>query len=235
MQNVSEIKVISVDLFRTLAKTDVNYEQVWKTFLGDRYSSDLGRRYWDRTSEILFARLEQAALQLEPFKTTRDVFAESYRQCFTEIGLDYDPDSAAETLIESHQLEHFYEDAGPFLKSVSTKYRVCLATDCDTRMTAGLERLFHFEKVFISEEMRSYKAHPRFFSQVLDYYGLQPQNILHIGDSRMDILTPGRLGLQTCWLNRGAQPWQYEFKPDYQVQSLIEILPVLGLAPGEAK
>ena len=97
-------------------------------------------------------------------------------------------------------------------------------------MLEGLDRLFVFEKVFASEELRAYKAHPRFFSQVLEFYKLEPANILHIGDSKMDILTPGRMGLQTCWLNRSDNlTWNYDVKPDYEVESLLEILDILNI------
>jgi len=229
MKNISDIKVISIDLFRTLAKADINYDFVWRTFLGEKYTDELGRLYWDRTSEILFENLEAAAACLEPFKTTREIFAETYSACFKEIGLLYDSNAAAETLIQAHRLEQFYADARPFLDSAVKHYHVCLSTDCDTRMLTGIERLFDFEKIFVSEQLRAYKAHPRFFNQVLDYYRLEPHNILHIGDSRMDILTPARLGLQTCWLNRSAQNWQYDTKPDFQVKSLLDVFPILNL------
>ena len=195
MKNISDIKVISIDLFRTLAKMDDGYDNVWRTFLGNKYTDVLARRYWDGTSEVLFTKLDQAAACLEPFKTTRDIFAESYAQYFKEIELDYNPDSAAETLIFNHRLEHFFEDARPFLESVAGYYTVCLSTDCDTRMLEGIDKLYDFKKMFVSEELRAYKAHPLFFTKVLEFYHLKPENILHIGDSKMDIITPGVDGL----------------------------------------
>ena len=229
MKNISDIKVVSVDLFRTLAKGDENYDVVWRTFLGENYTDELGRRYWDGTSEVLFEQLDQAAARLEPFKTTQEIFAESYRIFFKTIHLDYDPFSAAETLVKAHRLNHFYEDAKPFLRSIGKHYKLCLSSDCDTRMLDGLENLYRFEKVFVSEELRAYKAHPKFFDQVLEYYQLKPQNILHIGDSRADILTPAKMGIQTCWLNRTGITWKHDPKPDYEVRSLLDILPILKI------
>lgn len=229
MKNTSDIKVISIDLFRTLAKMDDGYDKVWRTFLGGKYTDELARRYWEGTSEVLFTKLDQAAACLEPFKTTRHIFSESYAQYFKEIELDYNPDSAAETLILNHRLEHFFEDARPFLETVARYYAVCLSTDCDTCMLEGIDRLYAFKKMFVSEELQAYKAHPLFFTKVLEYYRLKPENILHIGDSKMDIITPGRMGLQTCWLNRTGKTWQYDIKPDYQVKSLLEILKILQI------
>jgi FMN phosphatase YigB (HAD superfamily) len=81
--------------------------------------------------------------------------------------------------------------------------------------------------------LRAYKANPRFFTQVLDFYQLQPGNILHIGDARSDILTPTQMGIQTCWLNRTGKTWQNEIKPDYEVKSLLEVLDILKVASPE--
>jgi HAD superfamily hydrolase (TIGR01493 family) len=229
MKNISDIKVISVDLFRTLAKVDDGYDFVWRAFLGEKYTRDLGQCYWSRTTEILLAKLDQAAACLEPFKNVRDIFAESYSQYFKEINIDYDPFSAAEMLFEVHKLEHFYEDSRPFLENISRYYRVCLSTDADSRMLKGIDQLFNFEKIFVSEELRAYKSNPHFFNQVMDFYQLKPENILHIGDSKMDIITPGSMGLQTCWLNRTGKTWKYDIKPDYQVKSLLEILKILQI------
>jgi FMN hydrolase / 5-amino-6-(5-phospho-D-ribitylamino)uracil phosphatase len=230
MKTIGDIKVISVDLFRTLAMVDDGYSYVWQTFLQDRYEPELGQKYWDRTTEILLARLDEAAAVLEPFKTTGAIFAESYAQCFQEIGLQYDPYCAAETLFEIHKLGRFYPDARPFLEKATQRFEVCLASDCDMRMLEGLDQLFAFKKIFASEELRAYKAHPRFFSQVLDYYQIQPQQLLHIGDSKMDILTPARMGILTCWLNRAGLPsWKYPVQPDFIVKSLMDVLPIVGL------
>jgi FMN hydrolase / 5-amino-6-(5-phospho-D-ribitylamino)uracil phosphatase len=227
MKNISDIKVISVDLFRTLVKVDDGYDFIWRAFLGEKYTRDLGMCYWDKTTEILLAKLDQAAAGQEPFKNVKTIFTDSYAQYFQEIKVDFSPEAAAEMLFEVHKLEHFYEDAALFLEAVKKHYQVCLSTDADSRMLNGIERLFKFEKIFVSEELRAYKANPRFFNQVLAYFQVEPHNILHIGDARADILTPAKMGLQTCWLNRHGKVWQYEIKPDYEVSSLLEVLDIL--------
>jgi len=54
---------------------------------------------------------------------------------------------------------------------------------------------------------RLYKPNPRFFKNMLNHYKVKPENILHIGDSKSDIVTPKQLGVQTCWLNRRNSKW----------------------------
>jgi putative hydrolase of the HAD superfamily len=62
---------------------------------------------------------------------------------------------------------------------------------------------------------------------VLNQYKVKPENILHIGDSKSDIMTPTKLGIQTCWLNRRDLKWKDATKPNFEVKTLLEILDIL--------
>lgn len=229
MNKISEIKVISTDLFRTLVKVDENREFIWRTFMGENFEDEIAQKYWDRATEILFNNLDAAAANLSPFKNIRDIFKESYTLLFAEINFQYDPHLAADTLFQGHNLNHLFDDTRPFLQAAGTRYPICLSTDCDSDMLDGIENIYGFDKIFVSEQMRTYKAHPRFFTQVLQHYRFKPENILHIGDSKSDILTPKQLGIQTCRLNRSGEQWKYEVKPDFEVKSLLDILEILGI------
>ena len=229
MDPSTAIKVISTDLFRTLVKVDENREVIWQTLMGEGYEDEIARKYWDRSTEILFKNLDTAAATLTPFKKIRDIFIESYKELFAEINFQYDPRSATEIMFQGHKLDHLFDDARPFLETAGNRYPICLSTDCDCDMLDGIEQIYGFDKIFVSEQMRTYKAHPRFFTQVLQHYQLKPENILHIGDSKSDILTPKRLGLQTCWLNRSGEPWKHEIQPDFEVRTLLDILGILGI------
>jgi putative hydrolase of the HAD superfamily len=68
-----------------------------------------------------------------------------------------------------------------------------------------------------------YKLNPAFFRHVIKYYNVQPENILHIGDSKSDVIAPKQLGIRTCWLNRRNLKWDSAVKPDFEVNSLLEI------------
>ena len=229
MSTISAIKVISTDLFRTLVKVDENRGFIWRTLMGENYNDEIAQKYWERATEILFNNLDAAAAKLDPFKNIRDIFIESYTLLFAEINFQYDPRLAAETLFQGHKLDHLFDDTRPFLQAAGSRFPICLSTDCDSDMLDGIENIYGFDKLFVSEQMRTYKGHPLFFTQVLQHYRLKPENILHIGDSKSDILTPKQLGLQTCWLNRSGEQWKYEIKPDFEVKSLLDILEILGI------
>ncbi len=224
---LSDITLISVDLFRTLIDVDRSLPQVWKIFLGECYTPELGEKYWDRATEIVMGLLDEAALDDQHFRSAKIIYQETYSRLFKEIKLDFDPGQAAAALIRGHQVNRLFTDAAPFLKKVGNKFPVILSTDADIDMLTGIDRIYPFDHIFISEELRTYKHNPRFFREVTAYYGLQPKNILHIGDSYHDIVTPAKEGIVTCWLNRHERVWQHATTPDFTVKSLMEILPLI--------
>ncbi len=221
------LKLISIDLFQTLVRLDETRDQAWQLFLKDRFSSELAQKYWDRTSEILFQKFFQTAVDNWEFKSSRTIFEESYALVFKEINCGYNPQLAGNVLIEMHRRNTPYADALPFLLAAGKKYPICLSTDCDLDMITTARNMYSFDKIFISEELRAYKFNPRFFRHVIGHYGLKPENILHIGDSQSDIITPKKLGIHTCWLNREDRKWSHAVHPDFEVKSLMEVMDIL--------
>jgi FMN phosphatase YigB (HAD superfamily) len=219
-----DIKLISIDLFQTLVRLDDEREQIWKVFLNDRYSPELARRYWDRTGDVLLKVLSETAGLTGNFKNTRTMMEESYDVVFKEINCSFPPSQAASLLIELHKHNSPYSDALPFLQAAGKKHPVCLSTDCDTEMITGIRELYPFDKLFVSQELKAYKLNPAFFDRIIGHYRLNPENILHIGDSQSDILVPKKLGIFTCWLNRDSRRWQHPVAPDYEVKSLMDVL-----------
>ncbi len=226
---LANIKIISVDLFRTLVDVDQMVDTVWQIFLHDEFRSELAKEYWDRGTEILLERFDEAAGDGGHFRNCRAIFEETYGQLFSEIKLDFDPQSAADVLVENHKSYHLFDDTRLFLDSVGEKFPICLSSDCDIEMVGGADSLHLFDHIFISEVLRSYKLNPAFFQHVVDHYATKPGNILHIGDSKQDIVCPKQLGLVTCWLNRKDDKWSHPIHPDYEVNTLSEIVDLLGL------
>jgi FMN hydrolase / 5-amino-6-(5-phospho-D-ribitylamino)uracil phosphatase len=225
--SIADIKVISLDVFRTLVAVDGVYEYVWSKFLGNKYTKDSAKRNWDRATEIFLNELGRAAQETEHFKNTRTVIQESYAQLFKEIKLDFNPAVAASILMEGHRIGAYYDDVRPFLEKVGMNHRICLSTDCDKEMLGNLNALYPFDNIFISEQLKAYKANPKFFTQVISHYGVKPENILHIGDSQSDVVTPKMLGMLTCWLNRDGGKWDNRVKPDFEVASLRDVVALL--------
>ena len=114
-------------------------------------------------------------------------------------------------------------------RAVGENHPVCLVSDADEEMILEQLERFEFDRVFISESMKSYKNDPqgRLFQAVLDQYQTGPETIIHIGDSYSDVLGANLAGITSCWLNRNGAAWEYDTRPDFEVGSLAEAVELI--------
>jgi putative hydrolase of the HAD superfamily len=119
----------------------------------------------------------------------------------------------------------------PFLNSVGKKYPICVSSDTDEDMLGPLRQLYHFDRIFTSEQFESYKTgnDGKFFLELVKHYNVNPGSIIHIGDSSSDVIGASEAGILTCWLNREHKKRTYDIRPDYEVNSLIEAAMLLGV------
>jgi HAD superfamily hydrolase (TIGR01549 family) len=226
MDKTHNIKLISLDLFGTLVNVQQSRDTIWRNFLGKDYTEELGHRYWDMADVILRHKVNENPTT---FKSVRTIFNETYTELFSKINVMYDPILAADALMKGHNLQNIYPDTKQFLRSISTKYQICVSSDCDMEMLAGIHDLHKFDAVFSSEQLGYYKSSKEFWIHVLDHYNIAPQDVLHIGDANSDIIIPKQLGMITCWLNRHSRIWDSPIRPDFEVNSLKQILEIMNL------
>jgi len=227
MKKAKNVKLISIDLFRTIVNIDQTPEYIWRMFLKDNFPNELSGKYRDVAVEIMDRHWNMAGIDNTHFKTVRMILEDVTTELFHKINLDYNPKLAANELMAVHNLQKVFADAKPFLEKLGQRYPVCLATDGDLDMMEKVDEIYHFDNIFVSETLRMYKLNPGFFRYIIDYYNLLPENILHIGDSSSDIIAPKQLGVKTCWLNRRNLIWNESVKPDFEVKTLLEIPDIL--------
>jgi HAD superfamily hydrolase (TIGR01549 family) len=231
---ITGIKLVSVDLFRTLVDLDPTPKIIWEVFLKDNFSPGVAQKHWQRAAGILDRIWDEAGAGEGSFKDVRVVLEQTCSELFQQIQLGHELQSAVDLLMQKHRINRLFDDARPFLERVGLTYPVCLSTDCDLEMLDGIDALYTFKDIFVSESLEAYKLNPKFFTHIIRHYNLNPQEILHIGDSKSDIISPARLGVRTCWLNRTSRPWAHAVKPDFEVQSLMQVLDLLGIDPATA-
>ena len=223
MKKAKNVKIISLDLFRTIVDVGQAPDMIWQLFLKDKFPVELSGKYLKRIDEINSGRCDASAMGNSNFKTVRTVLEETLTEFFSEINLDYSPKLAANIIMEKHKSAEVFGDVQPFLQKTGGKYKVCLSTDADQDLIKNVDSIYPFDNLFVSETIQMYKLNPGFFRQVIGHYKIPPENILHIGDSKYDIIAPKGLGIQTCWLNRNNNQWDHAVKPDFEVKSLLEI------------
>ena len=185
-----DLRVVSVDMFGTLVDIGSRKYTVWRTFLKERYSDELAEEYWARATDLLFQYMQEQVMPLDEYIPLKTIFEVCYDMLFSEIGLDFDPKEAARVLAYQHTFSLPHGDARLFLDAVGREYSICVSSDTDDDMVPPLHALYPFDRVFTSEQLRSYKASAdsNFFSAVIDYYGVGPDTMIHIGDSTSDII-----------------------------------------------
>jgi putative hydrolase of the HAD superfamily len=223
MKKAKNIKIISVDLFRTIVDIEQTPETIWRNFLKDRFPPKLSKQYQQRADEIIWKRWDAAGMPGADFRSVRMILEDSVTELFNEASINLNPKQAAASLIFDHNLNTIFGDARPFLEQAGQKYKICLASDADKEMLTDIRKIYPFDAMFVSETMQLYKQNPGFFKHVINHYNVEPECILHIGDSKSDIITPKQLGVQTCWLNRRNMKWEYAIAPDFEVKTLLEI------------
>ena len=89
----------------------------------------------------------------------------------------------------------------------------------------------HFEVIVISAEARVRKPHPEIFRQLLDKLGLEPREVLFVGDTaREDVAGARASGIPVVWLseNKGEFPLDVA-APDYTIRNLTDLPALLGV------
>ncbi len=223
-------KIVSSDMFQTLANVNSRKEAVWRTFLKDQYTAQRADAYWDLSTKLLFDYFEEHISKSDNFITVKTIFSKCYSNVFAQINLDFDPIEAASILAYQHTLSAPYDDTAVFLDTVGKKYPICVASDTDDDMLGSLKDLYEFDTIFTSETLKSYKLDPknRFFSSILNYYNVEPHQIIHIGDSASDIIGAYNAGINTCWLNRNNKTWSHDIKPDIEINTLTQVASIIA-------
>lgn len=89
-----------------------------------------------------------------------------------------------------------------------------------------------FSVIIGGDDVEHKKPHPQALLRVMQTLGLQPEELLFVGDSRNDILAAQAAGCRSVGLTYGYNYGEAIAlsKPDYVYDRLHEILPLIGLS-----
>jgi putative hydrolase of the HAD superfamily len=106
-------------------------------------------------------------------------------------------------LVERNTLD-LYEDVLPALRRLQARYPLLAVTNGNADLQrAGLAS--HFVGVVSAREFGVAKPDARIYAEACRRLGLQPHEVLHVGDSwALDVEAARAAGLQAVWLNRGG-------------------------------
>jgi putative hydrolase of the HAD superfamily len=86
----------------------------------------------------------------------------------------------------------------------------------------------YFKLTLFSDETGFYKPKPIMFETALKKLNCKPQNAIHIGD-RLDTDIKGAkaCNMLTIWLNDSNSPKSEKIQPDYEVDQIYDVIPII--------
>lgn len=226
------VKALSFDLFGTL----INYD-IWRDELvfveAKLREADLGADPEHILRKWLDVSLRMRGSQ-ERFRTVRDALAEGLDLVFGEEGIRADAGEWSRGLLELWVRLAPHADAAACLEALARWPKCVLSNYDEGNLRLHLEMTDldrHFGFALSSEAARCYKPDPRIFLQAVAKLGVEPHEVLHIGDSATeDVAGAKRAGSRACFVDRKSRGVARDGPdaPDVVVRSLAELPALLG-------
>ena len=137
----------------------------------------------------------------------------------------------AEFFRERNTVELF-PGALPALQELRATYELYALSNgnADIRRV-GLDHLFsrHFSAISVGAA----KPDPRIYRAALEAAGVQPQEVIHVGDHpEQDVAAAAGVGMRTVWVNFQGQPWPDLPPADGEIRAFAELLPLVRRLDG---
>ncbi len=117
------------------------------------------------------------------FKTQKELEIESLEMTLEKFESNASANELSQKMFKHWRKPPIFEDTANFLKSCDLPYYIVSNIDTDDVVAAiqyhGLAPI----KIFTSEDAKSYKPHTELFEMALKETNLNPQEVVHIGDS----------------------------------------------------
>jgi putative hydrolase of the HAD superfamily len=121
-----------------------------------------------------------------------------------------------------------FDDALPGLKWLAQRYPIVGLSNG----TADVHKIGigeYFVASINAQDVGVGKPDPRIFQAAAQRLGLQPQQILHVGDdANLDVIGALNVGMQTAWVNRADHLWSQPQEPHATVTSMLELCDLLA-------
>jgi 2-haloalkanoic acid dehalogenase type II len=223
-------KAVFLDYYGTLVQEDEAILNQIIQLIADHSpiaptTAQVGRRWWEQM--VTMCRAAHGS----DFQTQRGVEVESLRRVLHEFSAPYDALALTEPIFAHWQKPGAYPDAVEFVRQLHVP--ACIVSnvdDADLHSAMDVQGWI-FPHVVTSEQCRAYKPRPEMFTAALKQMGLQPGDVLHVGDSpSSDVEGARQMGIDVAWINRHGRPAPASL-PTYSVTDLRQILPLIERSP----
>jgi 2-haloalkanoic acid dehalogenase type II len=164
------------------------------------------------------------ATQGSPFRTLREIEAQILSEVLRrfEIGADVAP--YVDLFFQVTTAVDLYPETLDVLNALG--HMPCaIVSNADQEHLAAWKFTLPVQFILISETVRAYKPHRLVFETALERLGVQPHEVLHVGDSDVDDVKGAKAaGLQVAWVNRDGRPRRPGVPaPDFEIPDLTAL------------
>ena len=172
--------------------------------------------------------LYSEATQLPPFRTLREIQGEILPRVLRRFDVGADAAQYVDLFFQVTTKVELYPETLEVLNALG-HIRPAVVSNADHEHLTAWNFTLPVEFILISEIVRAYKPHPLVFQRALDQFGLQPDEVLHVGDSDVDDVKGAKAaGLRVAWVNRDGRRLRPDVPPpDFQISDLTGLLALL--------
>jgi len=213
------IKAITLDAYGTLVRNER------LMLIPERIVADHGLSVSVDDVWRMWATLYFEATQLTPFRTLREIEDTILRRVLRSLGVRAPAAPYVELFFEVTTRAELYPEALSVLNALGD-IPVGVVSNADHEHVTAWSFTLPVRFVLISESVKAYKPHPLLFQTALERLGVEPHDVLHVGDSDVDDVKGAKgAGLQVAWINRDGRPRRPEVpEPDFEIADLTELL-----------
>lgn len=198
------IKAVFIDFYGTVVYEDgeiVNKVSQALYETGNAASvADIGKYWWNR-----FKTLFENAYG-ENFRTQRDLEIQSLSDTIKHFSSTEDAVALSNEMFEYWMKPPVFEESRDFFEKCPVPVYIVSNIDRDDIQKAIQYHGLKPSGVFTSEDAKAYKPRKELFELALASTGLQPEQVLHIGDSlNSDVEGARAVGINAIWINRSRK------------------------------
>lgn len=230
MGKIEHITTVSFDGDATLWDFEKVMRHSLSITLGELRNYIPGQATLDLTVEKMIEIRNTVAAELKG-KTVNleEIRFQAFRRTVEWVGCSNDALAAdLNALYLKHRFEdiELYPDVITTLDTLSQQFSLGLVSNGNSYPErCGLEERFGF--IVFSQDVGIEKPDQRIFKAACSKAECRPEELMHVGDSlESDVTGANALGAISVWLNRTGSVTTSEIQPDFEIQSLAELLDI---------
>ncbi len=231
------IKHVIFDFFGTISDTGTSSVDATAKILKNVGSNLDPAAFYGEWKAVKRVRMDE-----ETFYTEKEHYARILCELFDKYGIEADGNAEVKPYIDMLFGDRkIFPDAKKCLEDLKKMgLDVVIGSTTDDDVLEHHMRMYGIcvDECFTSEDLRVYKAHPSFYSSILEKTGWKAEECLFIGDSLGDdVFGPKALGMKAVWLNRKGKiysdsvssfPTEKIYDPDCIIDTLANLPEVIA-------